>query len=140
MKNYPNSLKEFISKFNEEKLLHLIPECDLLENETEIVDSIVEKNILFADSNDHDAHLNSNKNAISESNCSDAGSENVSNMTNVTPKEFEFKQNRLFHFFNSSLEGLTVLGKYKKSKFLDRGRLKNLIIFHELQKDPLNYK
>lgn len=51
-----------------------------------------------------------------------------------------FKKNGLYYLLSSSLEGLIVLGKYKKSKFPDYGRLKNIIMLNELKEDPISYK
>lgn len=135
-------LVKFISKFNEEKELQVNLEYDILENENLNDNNHFDKNSLS------DVHPD-NDNAISQRNVSiqsfDAESEIVTNMSEEIPNvttnaETEFVKNGLFYFLSSSLEGLTVLGKYKMSKILDRRRLKNLIIFNELQKDPLNYK
>ena len=48
----------------------------------------------------------------------------------------------MFRFLNSSehLEGRIILGKYKLTKTLDYSRLKEMLIFHKLKDDPLNYK
>lgn len=53
---------------------------------------------------------------------------------------FKFVENELFHFLNVSLEGKIILGKYKSTRNLDYSRLKDLLIFNEINKDPICFK
>lgn len=53
---------------------------------------------------------------------------------------FQYVENDLYHLLNSTLEGKIVLGSYKNKKYLDYFRLKDVIIYHLIKKDPLNFR
>ncbi|XP_043472699.1 uncharacterized protein LOC122505258 isoform X2 [Leptopilina heterotoma] len=55
-------------------------------------------------------------------------------------QEFVFIENELYHFLNSTLEGKVLLGIYQRTGTLDYTRLKKLIIYKEIEEDPVNYK
>lgn len=46
----------------------------------------------------------------------------------------------LYKFFNSSLRGKVLLRKYELTKDIDFQEFKDLIIWYEIEKDPINYK
>ena len=46
----------------------------------------------------------------------------------------------IYQFLNSILRGKILLQKYKLNNTLDMTELKDLIIWHEIEKDPINYK
>lgn len=55
-------------------------------------------------------------------------------------EEVTFLENDLFKYLNSTLKGKVVLGKYKNSKDLDVGLLKDLLIWDTIGEDALYYK
>lgn len=48
--------------------------------------------------------------------------------------------NDLYKFLYSSLRGRVLLRKYELTKDLDFQELKCLIIWHEIEKDPITFK
>lgn len=52
----------------------------------------------------------------------------------------DYAQNDLYHLLNSSFEGKIILEKYKYTKELDYGRLKDIVILHKIQEDKVNYR
>ena len=55
-------------------------------------------------------------------------------------RRFEYVKNDLYHLLNSSFEGRIVLDKYKHTKDLDYGRLKDIVVLNKIQEDTINYK
>ena len=51
--------------------------------------------------------------------------------------KFEFKQNELYHFLNSTLKNL--LKKYENTRTICEKKFKDLIIYNEIEKDKMNY-
>ncbi|KAL7292518.1 hypothetical protein TKK_0014091 [Trichogramma kaykai] len=68
--------------------------------------------------------------------------ESIANDKKNKTECFEFKKNKLYYILinEPSKIGKLILDKYANSKILDKSRLKDLVVLHYMNKDPINYK